>query len=97
MVAANGEYPIRNPIVDFFVDVNTYITWPQIFKSDNIHSAHSRGFLVDEEYDMTFQEIAEINNYKFEDHIVTTEDGYMLHVYRIKHKLTKKGAPAVLL
>ena len=97
IVCANGEYPPGNPIVEFFVDINEYIRWPQVFKSDSIHSPHSKGKIVNKEFLMTFQEIVEGNNYDFEDHITTTDDGYILHVYRIKHKLTRPGAPAVLL
>jgi hypothetical protein len=54
LVLANGEYPDGNPIVEFFVKVNEYIRWPQMFKSDSIHSPHSQGLIVHKDFDMTF-------------------------------------------
>ena len=39
----------------------------------------------------------EHNDFLYEDHFVITEDGYILNLFRIKHRETEYGAPAVLL
>jgi pimeloyl-ACP methyl ester carboxylesterase len=47
------------------------------------------------EYNMNIKEIVEFNGFQFEEHKVTTKDGYILTVHRIKAPTTKKGAPVV--
>ena len=61
------------------------------------HSAMSRGRLADEEMEMSIEEIVERSGFRIERHEVTTEDGYILAVYRVRHQETKDGAPAVLM
>ena len=38
-----------------------------------------------------------MNGYKVEEHMVTTEDGYMLTLHRIPNKNLNKSKPAVFL
>ena len=40
---------------------------------------------------MTFEEIILHNGFEFERHKVTTEDGYILHVFRIKMKEERRN------
>lgn len=52
---------------------------------------------TDPDFDKTFEQIVRENGYIFESHPVTTQDGYILNVYRINSKDTKPGAKAVFL
>jgi len=44
-----------------------------------------------------FQQLVEDNGFLFNDYEVTTEDGYKLHLYRIRTDDRKAGDPAVFL
>ena len=46
---------------------------------------------------MSFQDIVESSGFLFEDHKVTTDDGYILTLFRIRSKNFESGSPAVLL
>jgi len=46
---------------------------------------------------MGFQEIVENNGLLFQNFKVTTDDGYILTLFRIRDKNTMDGSPAVLL
>jgi len=52
---------------------------------------------TDPDFDKTFEQIVRENGFKFESHPVTTDDGYILNVYRINSNETKPGAKAVFL
>jgi len=49
----------------------------------------------DPDFNKTFLEIVAENGFIFEQHPVTTEDGYILNVFRIRSTETKEGAPVV--
>ena len=49
----------------------------------------------DPDFNKTFLEIVAENGFIFEQHPVTTEDGYILNVFRIKSPQTKEGAPVI--
>lgn len=51
------------------------------------------------DYYKSFQEIVEQNGFGFEEHEVTTDDGYVLHVMRIMNKEVQSGVkrPVVFL
>ena len=51
----------------------------------------------DPDFNKSFKEIVIENGFKFETHPVTTEDGYILNVFRITSDKTPKGAPAVFM
>jgi pimeloyl-ACP methyl ester carboxylesterase len=52
----------------------------------------------DPDFDKSFQEIVAENNYLFEQHSVTTDDGYILNVFRIKKQASvPAGTPVVFL
>ena len=58
---------------------------------------HEVSLSVDPDFNRTFQQIVAENGFIFESHPVTTKDGYILNVYRIRSKETKQGAPVVFL
>ena len=47
------------------------------------------------EYYQTFEQIVTGSGFMYEEYQVTTADGYILDVYRIKSKDTEAGAPVV--
>ena len=51
----------------------------------------------DPDVKFTIKEIIQENGFNFEQHQVTTEDGYKLAVMRVKNKNLVKGAPVVFL
>lgn len=52
---------------------------------------------IDDDFYLSFQEIAKKNKFLFDLREVITDDGYILQLFHIRDKTTKKGAPAVLL
>ena len=52
---------------------------------------------VDPDTYKSFEQIVIENGFHYESHAVTTEDGYILNVFRITSDETKKGAPVVFL
>ena len=44
----------------------------------------------------TFKQIVEENGFTYETHETTTDDGYILNVFRIKGKDINSGAPVAL-
>ena len=52
---------------------------------------------ADPDFSKTFNQICDEHNFDHESHSVTTKDGYILNVFRVKAKTTKKGAPVVFL
>jgi hypothetical protein len=54
-------------------------------------------FSVDPDTNKSFSQLVGDNGFIFEQHLVTTKDGYILQVFRIKNPATKPGAPVVFL
>ena len=52
---------------------------------------------VDPDTYKSFEQIVIENGFHYESHAVTTEDGYILNVFRITSDETQKGAPVVFL
>ena len=52
---------------------------------------------TDPDFNRSFQQIVAENGFIFESHPVTTKDGYILNVYRIRDSSTKANAPVVFL
>lgn len=48
------------------------------------------------EEDMTLRQLVERLGFSFEEHQVTTQDGYILTMHRVRQPNLRKGAPAVL-
>lgn len=52
----------------------------------------------DPDINHSFKQIVEENGFEFSSHQVTTDDGYILNVFRIQNPgVTKSGAPVVFL
>ena len=69
---------------------------PNNFKSKSPH-AIDKGHFVDHDFRYTFEDLADEYGYLHEQHEVTTDDGYILSLYRLKKKDTPEKAPAVFL
>lgn len=52
---------------------------------------------ADPDFSKSFDEICDEHGFNHESHSVTTKDGYILNVFRIKAKSTLEGAPVVFL
>ena len=52
----------------------------------------------DKDFTRSFEEITTNSGFHFEDHTVTTSDGYINKMYRVRsHDIIDKVAPAVLM
>ena len=75
--------------------------FPQFLPNHEVdeHNPHhrDRDSLVEADFRLKFHEIVEKYDYLFEEHKVTTDDGYILTLFRINHKEAPKGAPVVFL
>ena len=50
-----------------------------------------------EDFFRSTQEIVEYYDFLFDDYYPMTEDGYILALYRVRHRNTREGAPVVFL
>lgn len=53
--------------------------------------------MVDEAFRLSFKQIVADAGYNFEEYDVVTKDGYVLKMFRVRHRETPERAPAVLL
>ena len=55
------------------------------------------GHFYHHDYKADIEEVVKENGFRFSNHTVTTEDGYILTAYRVRTKELRDGAPAALL
>jgi hypothetical protein len=65
-------------------------------KEGDLH-AIDKDHLVDEAFRLSFKQIVSDAGYRYQEYDVVTKDGYVLKMFRVRHKETPEGAPAVLL
>lgn len=73
-------------------DLDVNVLKPESWTPSNYENVES-----DPDYDKNFEEIVRENGFIFESHPVTTEDGYILNVFRVNSQDTKPGAKVVFL
>lgn len=78
-----------------------FTEYPQLLPHHNVdeNDLHhvDRNHMVDADFRLSFQQITSDNGFRYEEHNVTTDDGYILTMFRVRHHETPDGAPAVLL
>jgi hypothetical protein len=88
--------------------VNTASNWTNAFEKhfkafanmDHILShfdkSNHKPFNVDPDFDRSFKDIVENNGFIFENHTVTTGDGYILALFRVTKEENKGKQPVFL-
>ena len=90
----DGINSVKSDVISKYEEVQNrmtsmadYFTWPWEKYTDKLADIGNKPA----DYYLTFQEIVEKNGFGFEEHQVTTDDGYVLHVQRIMNKEVQAG------